>query len=456
MEVKLNKVDDLNGVISLSIVESDYSEKVESTLKDYRKRANIPGFRPGKVPMGLIKKQAGTQVLVDEVNKLISSNLMNYITNEKLNILGEPMPDEEAMAAVNFENDKDFEFKFNVGFAPEFEIKLSKRNKVPYYTINVDDELVNKMIESFASQFGSLRNDFEVIEGDNEMIKADVAQLDENGEVLENGIQVENAMFSLMQIKNEETIELLKTLKKGDTTNLDIKKAVEHESDLSHLLSIAKEDVEALTPMFKFTVKEISKHVPSEINEDLFKKVFADDEIKTEEEFRAKVKEQQEEKLVKDQDYRFSIDAKDKILAKVEIPLPEAFLKTWLAQRNEKLTAEKLEEEWAEYAKTFKWQLFRNKFLADNEVKISEEDILNSAKEMTKAQFAYYGAGFNIPEADLEKYAKQLLENQEQANNIRERVYEEKVTEKLKEVVGLTEKEISMDDFNKLFEEDKK
>lgn len=456
MEVKLNKIDDLNGVISLSIVESDYSEKVESTLKDYRRRANIPGFRAGKAPMGLIKKQAGTQVLVDEVNRIISNELMKYISEEKLDILGEPMPIEESMGKVDFENDKDFNFDFKVGFAPQFEIKLSKRNKIPYYTIQVDEEQVGKMVEMYAQQFGQMRNDFETIEGENEMFKADLVQLNEAGEALEDGIRVENAMLSLMQIKDEAAIETLKSTKKGDTANFDIKKLIENNGDLAQMLSIEQDEVDALNPMFSLTIKEISKLVPSELNEDLYKKVFADADIKTEEEFKAKVAEQQAEKFVKDQDYRFSIDAKDKILEKIDIELPEAFLKEWMQSRNAELTADKLETEWNEYAKTFKWQLFRSKFLAENDVTVTDEDMLTTAKEMTQAQFAYYGAGFNIPEEELEKYAKQLLENAEQANGIKERVFEEKVTEKLKEVVGLSEKEISLDEFNKLFEENKK
>lgn len=455
MDIKLNKLDDLNGVITLNIVEGDYSEKVNSRLKEYRKNANLPGYRAGKVPLGIIKKQAGTQVLVEEVNSLISQNLLKFITDEKLEVLGEPLAADDDSQEIDFTKDKDFSFSFKIGFAPEFEISLSKRNKIPYYNIAITDELVDKVIESHASQFGSMRNDLKEITSDKELIKVNLVQLEaDSDKPVEEGITQENAMLSLQQVKNEEALKTLQQLKLNDTITVDIKTVVEHEVDLAYMLGIEKEQVADLNSKFQLTVTEISKHSPSEINEELFKKVFPDQEIKTAEEFKEVIKTNQAKVYTKDQDYKFGIDAKDKILEKVKIEIPEAFLKEWLLSKNNELTAEKLDEEWAEYKKTFQWQLFRNKFLKEHSIVVEEADMLEGAKELTRSQFAYYGANFNLPEEELETYAKQLLQNNEQASQIQERVFEQKVVAQLKEVVGLSEKEISMEDFNKMFEDE--
>ncbi len=450
MNISKENIDALNAVIKLTVEKEDYAGRVDNVLKDYRKRVNMPGFRAGKVPMGVVKKMYGKAVIADEVNKLVSEKIHNFIVDEKLDLLGEPLPS-EAQEVIDFDNAEKFDFAFDIALAPEVEVNLSKRIKLPIYNVTISDEMFNQQKDSITGRFGQS----EVIDTVTEkaLVKGNFAQL-ENGEVKEDGIAPEDVVLSMAIVKDEDEKKKLMGAKAGDVIVFDPKKAFPNDSEISHMLKITKEEAEALTGDFQFTITEVTEFVNAEVNQELFDKAFGEGVVSSEEEFEARIKEDIAKNLEMEVEYRFSLDAKDKLMGKVDVEFPEAFLKRWLLatnRDNEKLDEATLEAEMPRFLEDLKWQLIRNNIIKNNEIKVEEADVLEYAKKAAKMQFMQYGLN-SVPDEHLENYAQEMMKQEEQRRQMAEGAMQEKVIAFIKEAVKVEEKEISRDDFNKLFE----
>lgn len=450
MNITKENINELNAIVTVKIEKSDYEATVNEQLREYRKKANMPGFRPGKVPAGLVKKMYGKAILAEEVNKMLSQNLTKFIVDEKLNILGEPLPNEEKTPEFDWEKTEDFEFAFDVAVAPEIEVKFDKRKKYPYYLIQVDDEMIDQQVESYTGRFGENETVDAVEEKDT--IRGNFVQLDAEGNELEEGIKAEQVIIAVDLMKDEEVKNAIQGKKAGDTIVFDPVKVYENKHEVGHMLNISHEEAENIEGDFKFTISEVLRFKKAEVNEELFKKAFGEDtEIKTEEEFRNKLRADIEEQLKYSSDYKFTIDSRDILVEKISMELPEEFLKRWLKETNNELTEEQIEADFDNFMKDLRWQLIKDRVAKDNEVKIEQEDVKAMAKEIAAMQFRQYGM-FSMPDEQLSAYADQILQNEEERRRITTRVQEEKIMAIIKENVNIDEKAISQEDFNKLLE----
>ena len=423
MNVSLNNIDATKGIVKLEIVKADYAEKVEKSLKSFRQKANVPGFRKGMVPMGMVKKMYGKHVLVEEVNKLVSEGLYNYIRENNVNILGEPLPNETEQKEINFDTQEEFEFCFDVALAPEIHIELSKADKLPYYQANIDEEMVNKQVQAYQANFGNYDQVDDVEEKD--LVKGRVAEL-ENGAPKEGGIVVENAVLMPLYIKDE--------------------------AEIASFLKVDKEAVAGITGDFSFEIQEVTRHKNAELNQELFNKVFGEGVVNSEDEFKNKIREALAEQFAPQSDYKFLIDARDLLVAKAgEMAFAEDLLKRWLLVANEKNTKEKIDEDYPKIIEDLKYHLIKENLVKSNGLKVEDADIEEFAKRVAKAQFAQYGM-LSVPEDVLANYAKDILKNKQTLQNVIDRAVEEKLAAWLKEQVELDVKEISADEFNKLLE----
>lgn len=450
MNVSLKNNDAVSGIVKLEIVKADYADLVEKNLRGLRQKANIPGFRKGMVPMGMVKKMYGKHVLVEEINKLVSDNLFKYIRENKLNILGEPMPNQTEQKPLDFEKDEDFEFCFDVALAPEIHIELSKDDQVPYYQVAIDEDMLGKQIESYQANFGSYDNADNAEEKD--LIKGTVAE-QENGSPKEGGIVVEDAVLMPMYIKDEE--EKAKFLGAGvnSVVVFNPNKAYEGaEAEIASFLKINKEKVAETTGDFSFEIKEITRHKPAEMNQELFDKVFGEGVVTSEEEFKNKIKEALAEQFTPQSDFKFLTDIRDVLVAKAgELAFADDLLKRWLLAANEKNTPESIEADYPQIINDLKYHLIKEYLVKGNSLNVEDADIENFARRVAKAQFAQYGM-LSVPEDVLEGYAKDMLKNKQTLQNIIDRAVEEKLAGWLKEQITLDVKEVSADEFGKLFE----
>lgn len=450
MKITRENIDELNAVINVSIEKNDYEATVNDVLRDYRKKANMPGFRPGKVPAGLVKKMYGKAILADEVNKLLSNNLSKYIIDEKLNILGEPMPNDEKQEAIDWDTAEDFNFVFDIGLAPEIEVKLDKRSKYPYYSIAADEDTVQKQMDAYLMRFGT-NEPVETIE-EKDTVRGDFAQLDADGNVLADGIAAEKVVIAVDLMKDAAVQKEFLGKKAGDVLVFDPVKTFENKHEVGHMLNISHEEAEKLEGNFRFTVVEVLRYKKAELNEDLFKQILGEEtEVKTEEEFKASVKSEIEGSLKYSSDYKFSIDARDTLVEKTKIELPVEFLKRWLIAANSELTLEQIEKDFDNFMVDLKWQLIKDKLIRENEVKVEEDDVKAMAKEVARMQFRQYGMN-NVPEEYLENYATQILSTEEEKRRIYSKVQEDKIIDVIKSKVNIDVKEVSQDEFNKLLE----
>ena len=453
MNIVKENISDLTAVLKVNITEEDYSEKVENVISDYRKKARIDGFRPGKVPTGLIRKMYGKSILVEEVNKLISESLTNYIRDEKLNVLGEPLPNKD-QKTIDFDNESEFEFAFDIALSPTVEVKLSKKDKVPYYDIKVDEKLLETHTDNYARRFGEFKDVEETT--DVEMLTGNFAQLDEEKNIIEDGIKADDVRITIEYIKDADIKKEFGGKKVGDKVIFDVRKAYPSDSEIAAMLKIDKEVAKNLTGDFQFEITKIQKFDKAEINQDLFDKAFGKDVVKSIEEFNAKLTEEIKANFKKDTDYRFMVDAKTKFVEKFNPELPTEFLKRWLIVVNEgKFTPEQIEEEFPKFEEDLKWQVIKDQIIKENEIKVEESEILDLAKEVTAAQFAQYGLA-NLPDEQLATYAQEILKKDNERRNIYERKFEEKVVDFIKDSIKLDEKEISIEDFQKLWETEEK
>ncbi len=449
MNITRENKNEVNATLKILVEKPDYEKAVEDSLKDFRKKANIPGFRPGKVPAGLVKKRFGKGILVEEVNKILSENLSKYIVEEKLQLLGEPLPNEAEQKDIDWDADESFEFAFDVALAPDVKVLLDKNMELPYYKIKVSKEMIDEQIDRIQTQTGKNIPADDVKEKG--LVRGDFVQLDENGEEVENGIRPEGILVSVDLIKDEEIKKEFIGKKKDDVIIFDPVKAYNNRHEVGHMLNISHEDAETLDSNFKFTIKEILEFRKAELNEELFKKMYGEEsEIKTEEDLRNKVKEEIAENLAFSSDHKFTIDARDFLLEKTDVELPEEFLKRWLLKVNKELTEEQIENEFDGFTKDLKWQLIKDAIAKDNDLKVEPDEAADYAKQVARAQYNQYGI-FDVPDEQLESYAKMIMEKPEERENIYKKLQEEKVINVVKENVKIDEKEVTRDEFNEFW-----
>lgn len=451
MNVSFQNIDKVSGLLTVKLEKADYQEKVDKSLKTFRQKAQIPGFRKGMVPMSLVKKMYGKSVIAEEVNKLLSEKVYDYIKSNNVNMLGEPLPNEEKQQVIDFDTMEEFEFVFDIALAPEFKAEVSNTDKVDYYTIEVTDEMVENQVKAYTQRNG--KYDQVSAYEDNDMLKGLIAELDENGNTKESGIQVEGAVLMPSYMKNDEQKAIFANAKVNDVLVFNPNAAYDgHDAEIASLLKIEKEAAAEMKSNFSFQVEEITRFVPGDLNQELFDQVFGKDAVKTEEEFRAKVKEGIAAQFVADSDYKFLIDARKMLMEKVgKLEFPDALLKRIMLLNNKEKGEEFVAENYEKSVEELTWHLIKEQLVKDNEIKVEQEDVINMAKDATKAQFAQYGM-MTVPEDILENYAQEMLKKKENVDGLVGRVVEAKLATALKAKVTLNNKTVSMEEFNKMFE----
>jgi trigger factor len=450
MNIQLTNTDAVNAVLKMRIEKADYQENVDRALRTMRQKANIPGFRQGMVPVGLIRKMYGKSVLGEELNKLVSDNLNNYISENKLRLLGEPLPNEEdEKEPIDFDTQKEFDFTFDIALAPEVDVTISKKDKLKFYEIEADAEMIENRIKSYTSRFGSYvpAETAEV----NDVLRGDLVEM-ADGKVKEDGIKAENVVLTPAYIGEEAQKALFIDAKAGDVIVFNPKIAFKNEAEIASLLKVSKEIAADNASDFQLTVTAITRYKEAEMNQELFDKVFGEGKVSGEEEFRSKIVEGLKATLLEDSAYRFNLDAKELILKKLEsLTLPEAFLKRWLQMRNEEMTAEKIEEDFPRVIESLKLDLFMSKFAQENNLTVEKEDIEAQARKVAAAQFAQYGM-LSVPDDVLDNFAKESLKKQDSLQAMADRVMEEKTFNTLRGLITLDTKTVNIEEFNKLFQ----
>lgn len=452
MNVSLQNNDKVSALLTVKIEKADYQDRVQKALKDLRHKVQMPGFRPGMVPAGLMKKMYGKQVTADEVNKLLSETLYKYIQDNKINILGEPMINQEKQSQIDFDTQEEFEFTFDIALAPEFKLELSKEDKVDYYHIDVTDEMVENQVKMYAQRNGKYEK-VDAYEA-NDMMKGILAELDENGSVKEGGIQVEDAVMMPQYMKNEEQKAIFNGAKVNDVLVFNPATAWDNnEAELASLLKIEKAAAAEVKANFSYQVTEITRFVAGDLNQEIFDQVFGKDAVKSEEEFRARVKEGIQAQFAMDSDYKFLIDFRKAMMEKVgKLEFPDALLKRIMQANNADKGEQFVEENYDKSIEELTWHLIKEQLVEANQIKVDNDDVTAMAKEATKAQFAQYGM-MNVPDELLDNYAKEMLKKKESVDGLVNRAVETKLIAAVKPQVSLVEQTVSIEDFNKMFEQ---
>ena len=448
MNITFENPEKVSGLMTITVEEADYQEKVRKTLNEYRRKANIPGFRPGQAPLSLIKRQAGAQVKVDVINKLVGEKLYEYIKDNKINMLGEPMP-HLGQEPVDLDAPAPYTLQFDIAVAPEMELKLDKRNKIVYYDVKADDKMIDQQIDAFASRSGS----YEKVEAyeDNDMLKGDLRELNADGSTKEDGITVSDAVLMPAYIKIDEQKALFNGAKAGDIITFNPKKAYpESPVELSSLLKISKEEAENVTSDFSYQITEITRYKKHDINQELFDQVFGEGTVAGEAAFRAKVAEGVQQQLNANADYRFLSDVRKYVEEKLgDVKYADDLMKRIMLANNKDKGEEYVEKNYEASIKELTWHLAKNILLEQCAVKIDDADVKAVAKEMTRMQFAQYGMT-NIPEEYLDNYAEEMLKKPDQADQFVNQAADRKLMIALKDVVTLDTKEISFEEFSRL------
>ena len=449
MNVTLDKNGNVSGVLTISLVEEDYQDEVKKQLSLLGRRRPIKGFRPGHVPASLLKKHYGGQVTAEVVDEIVSRELTNYIRENNIDLLGEPMLSKDTK--VDLVNEKNFEFKFDLGFAPEFELKLDKRVKVPYYNIEVSQAMVDDQSNAYKKRFGTqVPGD---VSTEDALLRGSMEELDKDGNVKDGGIKVERTIVSPKYLKDEVEKAKFVGLKVNDTITFNPRvSSGSNVTEMAAMLAIDKDQAENVESDFTFKVEEILVNKDAELGQELYDMVFGKDVVKTEEDYYAKIKEMLAGQLKSDSNYRFTIDAEKVLVKKVgELELPDEFLKRYLMSINKDTEPSKIEEEYPRTRGEIVWQLIKEKVAKQYDVKIEKEDQMRLARIYAAQQFAQYGIG-NVPDETLDRYAGELMENKDYAKEINHRAFEDKVFATIRDNVSLTEKDVTAEEFNKLFE----
>ncbi|WP_308263282.1 trigger factor [Prevotella sp.] len=451
MNISFENSDKVNGLLTITVEEADFNASVEKTLKDYRKKANIPGFRPGQAPMGLIKRQFGASVRYDAVNKFVGEQLYKYIQDNNIQMLGEPLPSAKQETPADIEKPAPYTFVFDIAVAPEINMTLDGRNKIDYYTIKADDKLINEQIEMYQSRAGKYEKAEEYNAELNDMLKGDLRELDAEGNTKEGGITVEGAVLMPSYIKVDEQKNLFNNAKPGDIITFNPRKAYpEGEAEISALLKIDREVAKDLESNFSFQITEIQRFVKAELNQELFDQVFGEGTVKSEDEFRAKIAEGLKPQLEANSDYKFMLDVRTYCENKIgELTWPDELLKRIMLLNNKDKGEDFVEKNYAESIKQLEWHLIKEQLVKANEIKIEDADVKAAAVEMARMQFAQYGMT-NVPDEYVENYANELLKKREAVDNFVERAIDVKLAAALKNTVTLNNKEVTLDEFNEM------
>jgi trigger factor len=391
-------------------------------------------------------------VLVEEINKIVGESLNHYFQEEDVKILGEPLPNKEKQPEINWDLNEEFEFVFDIGMAPDIDVTFTKKDKIPYYTIKVDDELRNKYIDQYKRQYGSYEQVDEVKDM-KELLTGDITNIDESGNLLEDGVRATQTRLSVEIIKDEDIKNKFVGAKVGDEIDFDVKKAFPNDMEVGGLLQMKKEEVANINPNFRFKIDEISVFKDAEVNQDLFDKIYGKEVVNSEEEFYNKLDQEIADNLVNESEYKFLIDTREAMIDKMKIELPVDFLKRWMKETNEKeITDEQIEKDFDGFEKDLKWQLIKNEIAKNQNLEINKDDLLNKAKEYAMMQYSQYGIS-NLPDEQLTNFANQILQNEQEARRLAERAIEDKVVAYIKEEVKIDTKEVTIEKFNNMFEQ---
>jgi trigger factor len=446
MNITQEKIDNLNSVLKVTIKPEDYQARVEKAIKDQAKKAKLPGFRPGMVPPAHIKKMYGKSILVDEVNNMLSDTLNNYLTENKIDVLGQPLPKIDSEKQFNWDYNDEFEFDYELGLAPEFNVEFSSKDELPQFDIKVDGETLDSRIKNLRKSYGKMTNPD--VSSEDDVLYSELVQLSPDGSVFEGGIS-NTSSVRLDLVKDEEIKKSLVGLKKGDVLDIDLRQAFGGDSfQLSKVLNISEEDAAELASKFRLTVKNINRLEEGDLNEEFYDKLFGAGVVKNEDEFRAKVKEELEAMMVQNSEQKLQGDLQKFVLDKIDFQLPDEFLKRWLRATNENLSEDELTSGYEDFARNLKWTLIENKIIKENNIEIKYEDVFQTAKARLDAQLRMYSPQA-ATEEQLGQYTVQFLQNKENANKIFEEVKALKVFEYLKSVVTLSKQQI---EYNKFLE----
>ena len=453
MNISFENPDKINGVLKITIEKDDYQGEVDKTLKNYRKQANIPGFRQGQAPIGMIKRQFGMQVKMDVINKILGEKLNGYIIDNKIAMLGTPLPN-EAQVEQDLEKDGPFEFIFDIAVAPEINIEINGNDEIDHYSIEVDDKLVDQQVDMFRSRAGHYDKVEEYDAAQNDMLKGDLRELEADGNAKEDGIVVEQAVLMPEYIKVEDQKSLFDGAKLGSVITFNPKKAYpESNAEIKSLLKISDEQAEGLTSDFTFLVTEISRFVKAEVNQELFDQVFGEGNVNDEADFRQKVAESIKTQFSNDEEFKFMLDIRKYAEDKVgEVAFPDELLKRVMKSNNQDKDDKFIEDNYAASIKELKWSLIKNELMEANELKVEKEDVVKVVKDIARMQFAQYGMS-NVPEEYLDNYVDKIMKEEKNLESYIERASDIKLAAALKKVVKLNEKTVSLDEFNKIMSE---
>jgi trigger factor len=451
MEITLQNVSDVKGMLTVKLVKADYEPKVEKALKTFRQKANIPGFRPGMVPMGLIKKQYGSAVKAEEINKMLQEAVYGYLKENKVDMLGEPLPNEGQQKQLDFDTMDELEFLYDVALAPKFDATLTAEDTLPYYTIQISDEMVDGQVNMYTQRNGR----YEKVEeyADNDMVKGTMCQLDENGNTVEGGIQAEDAVVLPKYMKNAAQTALFEGTKVGDVITINPREAYDgNEAELASLLKISKEEAANVNGNFSYQISEITRYVPGDLTQEIFDQVYGEGAVNSVEEFRARVKEDLTKQFVPESDYKFLIDVREYVMNRIgELKFADDVLKRIMHINNPDKDDAYVDEHYANTIKELSWHLVKEQLVEKAGIKLEENDLLEQAKANVRAQFAQYGMT-NIPEEMLTNYATEMMKKKESIEGLVNRAIETRLAASLKQTVKLDEKSVSLEEFNKMFE----
>lgn len=450
MNISFENPDKVNGLMTITVEESDFKDNVEKMLKDYRKRANFPGFRPGMVPMSLVKRQYGLSARMDAVNRVVSEQLYKYIQDNNVKMLGEPLPSSKQVE-VDLSKDGPYTFVFDIAVAPEFKVELNGKNKIDYYNIKVDDKLIDQQVEMYASRAGSYAKAETFDPEQRDMLKGDLRELDAEGNTLEGGITLSDVVLMPQYIKVDDQKKLFDGAKLGDIITFNPRKAYpENDAEVSSLLKIKKEEIADHEGDFSYQITEISRYVKHAVDQELFDQIYGEGNVKSEEEFRQRVADEIRPQLQQNSDYKFMLDVRAYVEKKIgKLTWPDDILKRVMLNANKDKGMEYVEKNYEGSIKELTWHLAKEQLVAAHDVKIEDADVKAAAIEASRAQFAQYGMS-NIPDEYLENYANDLLKKRENVESFVDRAVDDKLREALKKAVKLNEKEVTLDEFNEM------
>ncbi|NMC40078.1 MAG: trigger factor [Bacteroidales bacterium] len=448
MNIVKEETGNLTAVVKVGVTKADYTENVEKTLREYRRKANLKGFRPGMAPFSLIKKMFGNQVKLDEINKIISENLFKYLRDENTEILGEPIPLPDTEKSQDFETREDFTFSFEIGLSPEIEINLSKKDKVFFHEIEINQKIRDEYVNNYRRRYGKfvtadISDEKDILKGKIGPVVTEVSKTPE-------GFSNEKATLAISIIKDEEIRNLFIGRKAGDVIEFDLKKAFPNDYEISGLLGISREKAAEVSGMFAFTISEVSRFEMADAYQELFNNVYGENVVTSEEEFHSKIDEEISANLAGESNYKLKLDLKKLALDKITFDLPDEFLKKWLLKADEKANAEEIEKEYPAFRENLRWQLIRKKIARENDIKVTEEELLKEAENITRYQFHQYGL-FYATDEQITNYAREMIRKEDDARSIADRILDEKAIEKIKEMVTIENKKVTDEEFDALF-----